>query len=371
MRNLKIGLAGCGWIATNGHIPAFSKLKNIELLSVFDIDILRARDLAEQFKISNYFNNYNAFLQSGIDAVIITTPNYTHGVYTLAALENRKHVLCEKPFTIHSEQAEKISELSEKNNVVVMPAFVNRFRDEIKIMSKQILENLGDIKQVDAGWIRKSGVPRPGTWFTNKELSGGGVLIDLGSHIVDLCLMITGMKQIRNLSLRTSYGMSEGFKNSASWFSADYNSVLPINVEDFAAADIEFNDNTGIHIKLSWQAPVTGDCTYFNVVGSEGSLNLKTLFGFSNERLWKNDMIIINSINKSESFYLDGNLNKSSEAFSEMAQQFIKKILQGESTCCLSHRDGYNTVRLIEELYNVESTGSIELPQFMESEKVG
>lgn len=360
--SLKIGLAGCGWIAANGHIPAFRKLENVELESVFDIDISRAKSLAANCGIGKFYDNYNEFLQSGIDAVVVTTPNHTHGAYALQAIENGKHVLCEKPFTISSIEAEKIVRAAEKNKKVVMPAFVNRFRQDVQAMKDMIDRYAGDIKQVNAGWIRKSGVPRPGTWFTSRELSGGGVLIDLGSHIVDLCLMITGMKPIKDISLHTSYSMADNFRTSASWFAADYNSDLPVDVEDSADADVEFADKTGMHIKLSWQAPVKADYTYFNVVGSEGSVELKTLFGFSNQRLWKDDLLTFTVNGKTEAISLNTSVNKTLEAFYMMAKQFSSRIINCDNPEFLTHKDGYNTVRLIEKLYGSEIKGSIELP---------
>ncbi|HEX2927159.1 MAG TPA: Gfo/Idh/MocA family oxidoreductase [Ruminiclostridium sp.] len=361
---LKIGLAGCGWIAANGHIPAFRKLQDVEVQSVFDIDIGRAKNLAANSGISKYFDSYSEFLQSGIDAVVVTTPNYTHAAYTLEALESGKHVLCEKPFTINAFEAEKIVRTAEKSQKVVMPAFVNRFRQDVRLMKDMVDKYAGDIRQVNAGWIRKSGVPRPGTWFTSRELSGGGVLIDLGSHIVDLCLMITGIKPIKDISLRTSYSMAENFRSSASWFAADYNSNLPVDVEDFADAHVVFADMSDMHIKLGWLAPVKADYTYFSVVGSKGSVELKTLFGFSNQRLWKDDLLTISVNGKTEAIDLNSATNKTLEAFNIMAEQFTSRIINGEKPGFLTCKDGYNTVRLIEKLYDSEIKGSIDLLEF-------
>lgn len=356
---VKIGLVGCGWIAENGHVPAFKLLRNAEIIAVFDIDIGRALRLATKFGIENFFDSFNDFLQSGVDAVVITTPNYTHAKYALEALENGKHVLCEKPFTVLSSETEKIIKIAQKNRRVVIPGFVSRFRDDVKKMYEIVLNNVGKIRRVEAGWIRKAGVPRPGTWFTSKELSGGGVLIDLGSHIIDLCLMLTGTKEIKDISLLTSYNYLKNSASSARWFTADYAYSLPIDVEDNAVADIEFCDRTKIQVKLSWSAPVRGDQTYFSIFGDDGVVELKTLFGFSNQRLWQDDILTIKRGSQVETLCLNTVNNKTVDAFYNMAEFFVNAIAQGDDCGYLTLADGYNTVKLIESLYSCEKTSDL------------
>lgn len=352
---IKLGLAGCGWIAENGHIPAFKKIGDVELKSVFDIDINRATEIASRFEIKDSFDNYDEFLQSGIDAVVITTPNFTHSEYALAALEKGKHILCEKPFTINSYEATKITDAAKKNKKVAMPAFVNRFRYDVTTMNNIIKQEIGQIKDVQASWNRKSGVPRPRTWFTSKKHSGGGVLIDLGSHIVDLCLMIKGVKPVKTMSLHTTYNIINNSMSSASWFNANYNCNMPIDVEDSAVADIEFIDNTKIHINLSWQSQVVADSTFFRVIGSKGMVELKTLFGFSNQKLWKDEILTIHTGCKTESISLKRDGNKTLDAFYEMAKQFVEQIKNGGKSDFLTVIDGYNTVNIIDSLYNNET----------------
>ncbi len=351
---IRIGIVGCGWIAEYGHIPAFKLLKNVEIVSAYDIDMTRADKLAKTFGIKHVCEDYGRFLTSGLDAVIISTPNYSHSEYALAAIEHDKHVLCEKPFTISLSETQKLLTAAETHNTVILPGFVNRFRDDIKQLMESIHTHIGTIRKIDAGWIRKDGAPRPGTWFTSKNMAGGGVLIDLGSHIVDLCLMIAGPQTIQDASLQTYYQLTNQ-STSASWFNCAYDHDLPINVEDTAVVDVNFCSHLDLQIKLSWLAPVDGDYTYFSVYGDHGRVELKTLFGFSDQRRWKEDTITISKNNDVETIPLVTPCHKAADAFYHMGRFFIDQITNDTPADTITIHDGYNTVDLIERLYACEN----------------
>ena len=209
-----------------------------------------------------------------------------------------------------------------------------------------------EIKSIDAGWLRRAGVPRPGTWFTSKEHSGGGVLIDLGSHITDICLMlINDSTTLKSTKLTTSKYQKDEATSAAQWFLGNYSNDFQVNVEDTAYARLEYGANVFVDIKLSWSCPIQGDCTYFIIKGTKSSIKLKTLFGFSTDRLWKEDQLIrIDNNNKSVIEYLDRGVNNTRNAFYNMAEYFVKAV-NGHNMDFLNHEDALKSVRLIEQLY--------------------
>jgi predicted dehydrogenase len=354
---VNMGLIGCGWISENAHIPSLLKIEGVIVKSVFDISIERAKRLADAFNIKNYFDKIEMFFNSGIDAVIIATPNYTHVDYSLQALRHGIHVLCEKPIAFSSKDMNEIIKVSKKNQVLFVPGFVNRWRQDIKRIQEFILsDKIGDIKKIDAGWLRKNGIPRPGTWFTNKDLSGGGALIDLGSHIADICLMFLGDKKYVDYSLTISQinNMTKE-ANAADWFQSRSSAGLSADVEDTAYASIKFENEIILNLTLSWSFPVSGDCTYINIIGTHGSLRLKTLFGFSRDRLWKDDSLIyhdgesIHTVTQS-----DRKLNNTENAFCDMLRDFTSKI-KGNHISIPDVYDALKVVNLIENLYNVQN----------------
>lgn len=361
-KNMKLGIAGCGWIAEKAHIPAFQQIDGLVIYSVFDLVEDKAVSLSSKYNIPKTYNNYDEFLASGIDAVIIATPNFTHAEYSVKALGKGIHVLCEKPVAISVEEIQKVKSEAKKSGCYYMPGFVNRFRYDISKIRECILnKEIGEIVSVNCGWLRRSGIPRPGTWFTNKKNSGGGVLIDLGSHMIDISTMFLGNASLTEVALQTHYSKQEAMKASAGWFTSNVKADFCIDVEDTAICDFTYENGISAKIMLSWSAPIQGDCTYFKLNGTEGSMELHTLFGFSNDRLFQKDKLMIKRKNGVDyTLDLDRDRNNTELAFLSMARYFIEVIRKGEKAV-ITCQDAINNVELIEKLYMKEDTEGINL----------
>ncbi|MBD5534763.1 MAG: Gfo/Idh/MocA family oxidoreductase [Lachnospiraceae bacterium] len=354
---IEIGIVGTGWISTNAHIPALMKNDNVVVKAVYDTCLERAKEVCDEFKIPYMFHEYEPFLECGLDGIIIATPNYTHVPYTLAALEHKVSVLCEKPIAFHTNEVVEVKKLAEANEVLYVPGFVNRWRKDIQTLYQMIKDNqFGEILQVNGGWIRKCGVPRPGTWFTKREYSGGGVLIDLGSHVVDICNLFLGSHDVADdYQLTTGLCTDEKLKHSgfAKWFERKGEKEFAMDVEDNIIAKVHYPDNKKIQVNLSWLAPVEADCTYFKVTGTKGEAILKTLFGFSNERLWDKDTLEYELDEKKNVMEFLASENHSKYAFSDMLSYFVDLLLE-EKTGFDKYEDAYSTVNLIQNLYKNE-----------------
>lgn len=360
-KNIRIGIAGCGWIADKAHVPAFINIEGTKVCSVFDIDGERAANLASKYNIHGVYDDYEEFLRSNIDAVIVATPNHTHADYSIKALERGIHVLCEKPAALSAEEIRDAARAARRGKSLYMPGFVNRFRYDIRKLRDMVREKrVGDITGISCGWLRRAGMPRPGTWFTNRKYSGGGVLTDLGSHVLDICLMLLGNAQPYDVSLSAGYS-GEAAKAGAEWFESGMERELPVDVEDTATGSIKFEGGVSIDFKLSWSAPVKGDFTYFNIKGERGSIGLKTLFGFSNDRLWKSDSLTISE--KGSAPYeinLGWEFNNTGLAFYNMANSFVNAI-RGIGQGLPSFDDAIRCVELIQSLYRSENREGLSL----------
>lgn len=352
-RKVNIGIIGGGWIAEYAHIPQLLKNNNVKLVAVMDNDSERAKYLGERYLIPYICSSLEELFNCELDGVIISTPNYTHYTYTCEALKRGIGVLCEKPVALSISGMNEIVRICTEKNTVYVPGFVNRWRQDIQML-KCVIEKgeLGDIISIDAGWLRKAGVPRPGTWFTSKKYAGGGVLTDLGSHILDLCLMFIGGQQVIDCKLKTLECNSEEEIQSgaAGWFSKEGGSRFMIDVEESAIADIRFKGGIKLHTVLSWHAPVKADSTYFKITGSKGRVELKTLFGFSNERLWKEDQLTLSREGKEQVFILDKKINNTMNAFGDMLSYFTEALVKGE-TKSVNYKDAYRIVSVTEKLY--------------------
>ena len=183
---IHIAVIGAGTVARDNQIPAFLKCSEAEVTAVFDRHIERAEALAGSYGIPKaYCRLEDVLADKDIDCVSICTGNVSHESLVLAAAEAGKNILCEKPMAISVEQAENMRRAVEKNNVTFMMAFVNRFRQESILLSElQRQGRFGEIYHARCGWVRRRGTPSG--WFTDRSKSGGGAVLDIGVHVIDV-----------------------------------------------------------------------------------------------------------------------------------------------------------------------------------------
>lgn len=187
---LKIGIVGCGGIANNKHLPAIKRNGNFEVMAVCDLIKERAEKAKAEYGTADtkVFTDYKKLLKEDIDAVYVLTPNNAHAPITIAALLADKHVMCEKPMAKTYKEAKKMVETAKETGKILTIGYQNRYRSD-SLYLKRACDNgdLGDIYYAKAHAIRRRGVP---TWgvFTDEEKQGGGPLIDIGTHALDLTL---------------------------------------------------------------------------------------------------------------------------------------------------------------------------------------
>lgn len=192
MEKLKFGFIGCGGIANQKHFPALAKLaEKVEMAAFCDIAEERAVKAAEEYGTAGALvtTDYKEIIQrKDIDVIHVLTPNISHSFITVEALEAGKHVMCEKPMAISYEEAKKMLDASKRTGKKLTIGYQNRFRSD-SLAAYDACHNgeLGDIYFAKAHAVRRKGVP---TWgvFPDKEKQGGGPLIDIGTHALDLTL---------------------------------------------------------------------------------------------------------------------------------------------------------------------------------------
>jgi len=188
---VRIGIIGCGGISNGKHMPALSKLANAEMVAFCDIIEQRAIDAAKKFGNENaaVYTDYRKLLEDkSIDVVHVLTPNRAHSFVTVDALEAGKHVMCEKPMAINSAEAKKMLDAAERCGKKLTIGYQNRQRpDSLYMKNEAEAGTFGDIYYAKATAIRRRAVP---TWgvFLNEYEQGGGPLIDIGTHALDLTL---------------------------------------------------------------------------------------------------------------------------------------------------------------------------------------
>jgi predicted dehydrogenase len=252
MKKLKIGIIGCGGIANAKHLPSLAKLNDlVELVAFCDLIEERAVLAAKEYGTdeARVYTEYKELLKDEtIDVVHVLTPNISHSVITIHALESGKHVMCEKPMAINSIEAKKMLNAAKRTGKKLTIGYQNRFRDD-SLMLKNICSDgtIGEIYFAKAHAVRRRAVP---TWgvFMDKEKQGGGPLIDIGTHALDLTLWTMNNYKVKSVSGSVFQKLKN--QNQANlfgpWDPEEY------EVEDSAFGYIKMENGATIFLESSW-----------------------------------------------------------------------------------------------------------------------
>ncbi len=192
-KKIKVGIIGCGGIANGKHMPSLSKLGDVELVAFCDIIIERAEKAKEQYgtKDAKVYEDYKELLKDKeIDVVHICTPNRSHAPISIDSLHAGKHVMCEKPMAKTAEDARRMVQAAKETGRKLTIGYQHRHKPEALYL-KQVIErgDLGDIYFAKAFAVRRRGTPNWGV-FLNEYEQGGGPLIDIGTHSLDITLYL-------------------------------------------------------------------------------------------------------------------------------------------------------------------------------------
>lgn len=252
---LQIGIIGCGGIANNKHMPALNNLsEKCTMVAFCDLIEERARKAAEKYGggTGKVYVDYHELLKDeSIDVVHVLTPNVSHAPIVVAAFEAGKHVLCEKPMAHTTADARKMMEAWKKSGEKFTVGYQNRFRPEVQMLHKSCAQGeMGEIYFAKAHAVRRRAVP---TWgvFPNKALQGGGPLIDIGTHALDMTLWM--MSNYKPVSVKGSVFYKLGHLPEA----VEGNKFGPwdpeiYEVEDSAFGFITMENGATIYLEASW-----------------------------------------------------------------------------------------------------------------------
>ncbi len=257
MAKVRIGIIGAGNIAKT-HSTFYTNNPHAEITAYCDIVPEKAEALASRFGGTAYPDMTSMFKSEQLDAVSVCVPNAVHKPAALAGLKNDCHVLCEKPMALDARQGKQMAEAAGKSGKVFMMGMPYRFRPETAHL-KNLLESgaFGEVYHITVSLYRRRGIPGLGRWFTTKAESGGGPLIDIGVHIMDLVMYLAGFPKPKSVSATTyaKFGpLMEGYHYVGMWAGPpDYKGVF--DVEDFASALFRF-DGLTINMETCWAANV-------------------------------------------------------------------------------------------------------------------
>lgn len=274
MKKLKVAVIGLGSIADE-HLKSYVNHPDVELYAICDINEERAKRRGGEYGVAKlYFNHRELLADPEIDAVSICTWNQLHAEISIAALDAGKHVLVEKPLCKTVEEALQIQEAVQRSGKILQVGFVRRYDANVQML-RSFSENgdFGEIYYAKASTIRRMG--NPGGWFADVERSGGGPLIDIGVHIIDLTWYMMGKPKVKSVSANTyrKLGNRAHIENLSFYKAADWDPSVN-TVEDLANAIIRFENGASLMVDVSFSLHAKEDEGYVKLYGDKGSYEI-------------------------------------------------------------------------------------------------
>jgi predicted dehydrogenase len=245
----KIAIIGAGGMAAY-HASGFRQA-GAEIVALADVNQAAAEKAAAKHGITRVFTDVADMLRSELDAVSIIVPNKFHAPLALQALKAGKHVFCEKPPALNAREMAGLQAAAAKAKRTLMFNFNNRARPESYAMMEYITQGVvGPINTCQAKWIRRTGIPGFGGWFTTKALSGGGPLIDL-LHMIDLGLFFMGYPEPAHVLARTYQDHIDNKTFKGPWGIPDVAKGVT-DVEAAAHGFVTFKSGQSMSFAVSW-----------------------------------------------------------------------------------------------------------------------
>ncbi|MFD0961292.1 Gfo/Idh/MocA family protein [Paenibacillus chungangensis] len=272
----KLAIIGCGGIANGKHMPSLSKLDNVEMVAFCDIVEERAHEAAAKYGAegAKVYSDYTELLKdSSIEIVHVCTPNDSHAEISIAALEAGKHVMSEKPMAKTAHDAARMAETARRTGKKLTVGYNNRFRPDSQQLKKVCEDGeLGEIYYAKAHAVRRRAVP---TWgvFLDEEKQGGGPLIDIGTHALDLTLWMMDNYKPKVVLGQSFHKLSQRENAANAWGPWD---PAKFTVEDSAFGMIVMENGATIVLESSWALNTLeveeARCT---LSGTEGGADMK------------------------------------------------------------------------------------------------
>lgn len=345
MGKIKIGIIGAGGIS-EVHIAGYKALKNVELYAVCDINEQRAVNCSKKHGFELVFTDYNEMLKlKELDAVSICTWNNVHAPATIAALRAGKHVLCEKPMAVNAKEALEMEAAAKEAGKLLMIGFVRRFGNDTKIL-KDFINNgmMGDIYYAKASYLRRFGCP--GGWFGDKERSGGGPLIDLGVHVIDLVRFLLNKPKAVSVTGATfnKLGKRDNIKQEKGYVAADAEGIF--DVEDMAVGMIKFDNGAVLQVETSFSLNIKKDVGDIELFGSKAGAKLDPKLEFYSEM---NNYLVDVTPAHDTALSFNG-------LFENEIAHFVDCVAHG-AQCISPAEDGVEIMKIIDAVYESARTG--------------
>ncbi|MFJ8163947.1 Gfo/Idh/MocA family protein [Streptomyces sp. NPDC096136] len=280
--SVRVAVVGLGWAGRELWLPLLSEHADFEVVAVVDTRP-EAREAFGGVAGLPVYSTVEALSPRSVDLAVVAVPNFLHAEVAAALLGRGVSVFLEKPVCLTSAEADALAAAERRGGAMLLAGSAAPYRADVGALA-DVLPGLGRIRHVDLAWVRARGVPQAGGWFTQRSKAGGGVLLDLGWHLLDTLASLLGPARFAQVVGVTA----NDFVNAGSW-SAAWRHDRPAaeaagDVEDTARGFLVREDGVSVSLHASWASHEARDVTRIQVVGGEGTAELRCTFGFSPNR---------------------------------------------------------------------------------------
>jgi len=277
---LRVGVIGLGW-AGQQHMAAYAQAADVDLVALAGMEPAQLATLGDQYGVAedHRFSDWRELLdRAQLDIVSIAAPTTLHEPIAVAALNVGIHVLSEKPIAQNAPTARRMVEAAERNDRVLDVVFNHRRRGHVQALKKIIDAGLlGEIYYAKAGWLRREGIPGLGSWFTRRAVAGGGPLMDIGVHMLDMALHLLGEPAVRTATAATYAEFGPRGRGSSAEPTMRKSGVEQgeFDVEDLSTAFLRLDGGGTLLLESSWAQWIPKDHCYVTVYGSDGGASVE------------------------------------------------------------------------------------------------
>jgi len=255
---VRVGIIGAGAISQVVHLPILTERLDVDVVALADADVHKAETLSRRFDVPVVMDANDLLCFDEVDALVLCTPNHLHADMAVTALESGRNILVERPLASTSSGARRVVEAAEKSGCILSVGMPHRFRPEVAAL-RSFVEGgeLGQVFAARASWLTRQLPGQRTSWRSDREIAGGGALIDLGISALDLCLWSLGFPEVTRVSCALA-GDGDAVEHSGT---------------------LMLQTGTGIviSVEVSNRLFASEDRYYLRVMGAEGSVSIPPL----------------------------------------------------------------------------------------------
>lgn len=353
MDTIKVGIIGCGGIANGKHMPSLKKTGKVEMVAFCDIILERAEKAKADYGTpdAKVYTDYKELLKDpSIVSVHVCTPNRSHSFITVDALNAGKHVMCEKPMAINYTEAQKMVDAAKKNNRLLTIGYQSRYRGDSTYLKAECEKGtLGEIYYAKARSVRRRAVP---TWgvFLNEYEQGGGALIDIGTHALDLTLWMMNNYKVKYVVGQSNHKLNKDTNTGNAWGDWD--------PEQFTADDSTFGfivmeSGATIFLECSWALNILdtdeAKCILCGTKAGADMIDGLRINGINNGQMY---MTKVQMDGNGVAFYDGKQMNNSAIE----ADTFVNAIM-GKGELCVKPEQAAMVTRILDAIYQSSKEG--------------